>query len=147
MRYVWGKTLFSSMIFGLLFLFPTFGITVHLPSDHHNNDVNIKSNTQDSTKVLGMEVSYYNRNTVVKGDESTLNATINRINEYLWWSFGFFAFGLTVYAGYEAITAWGDKKALKKAMRTLIGVAVGVAIAMLSAALVKIVVNLFSTGG
>lgn len=118
-------------------------MTIHLPSDHLNNDLNIKSNTESSTKALGMDVNIHKRNTEIKGDESTINNSINEINSYLWWSFGVIAFGLTIYAGYEAITAGGDKKSLKKAMRTLIGVAVGVAIAMLSSALIQIAVNLF----
>lgn len=139
----WWKTAFSSLVLGLLFLFPAFWVTIHLPSDHLNNDLNIKSNTESSTKALGMDVNIHKRNTEIKGDESTINNSINEINSYLWWSFGVIAFGLTIYAGYEAITADGDKKSLKKAMRTLIGVAVGVAIAMLSSALIQIAVNLF----
>lgn len=139
----WWKTAFSSLVLGLLFLFPAFWVTIHLPSDHLNNDLNIKSNTESSTKALGMDVNIHKRNTEIKGDESTINNSINEINSYLWWSFGVIAFGLTIYAGYEAITAGGDKKSLKKAMRTLIGVAVGVAIAMLSSALIQIAVNLF----
>ncbi|MBB1557619.1 MAG: hypothetical protein HG439_003985 [candidate division SR1 bacterium] len=135
------KKLFSwSLLFGIALL-PFFGgiteassnqglLRVSVPWDQgtKQDDVNIKTAGKTSNAVVG--------------NEETLYSTLNLINDYLWWSFGAIAMGLTIYAGYEVITGDGDKKAMKKAQWTLIGVAVGLCIAMLSSAIIKIVVNI-----
>lgn len=128
--------------FGLSF-WQIFALEIQLPWDKAGDDLAIRIESESETKQeRWWEVKKSQWSTRISGDKNTIYNFINMINEYLRWIFGAIAMGLTIYAGYEAITAGGDQKALKKAMRILIWTAVGITIAMLSVALVKILVNL-----
>lgn len=140
------KKLFTGLVLLGMVCLPIFGLEIYLPNNTATDDIATEGKlTETEVKILGTNLGKVNtsqKNLTVKGNQDTLFKTINLINRYLRWSFAVVATGLTVYAGYEAITAGDDKKALKKAKWTLIGVGVGLAIAMISAAIVRIITNL-----
>ena len=81
--------------------------------------------------------------TQVQGGESTLFATIQLVNSYLWFAIGVVCMWVLIFGGYKLISSQGDDKKMSEANKLLMWALFGIVISLLSYALIRLVVNLF----
>ncbi len=105
----------------------SYALDIWFPGQWWQKEVNIKYQHVAGNKV----------------NESYLMKILNLVNEYLWFFVGFVCLLMLLYAGYNIITAQGDKKQISKSYDLIIATMVAIFIAVLSYAVVKVLVNLF----
>lgn len=120
------KLLASLIIFLWSFITLTNAIVVEVPDPSGTNDIAVVWATQ------------------ISGDESSLFATIQMVNKYLWMALWLVCMVLLVYSGIGLITANWDEKKMKTANKVLTGSLIWIIISIFSFSVVRLVINLFN---
>lgn len=120
LTYIFG--LVTTVVFGFA---SSYGIIIQVPYQQGQSDVAILSTTD------------------IQEDESTLFATIQLVNSYLWFSIAVVCMAVLIWWGIKLITAQWDDKKMAEANKLLLWALAWIMISLLSYALIRLVVGLF----
>lgn len=104
----------------------TFSARLILPNATSQEDTNIWNTQLDNGS----------------SNESTIFEYIRIINSYLWFSIGWIAMAILLYAWILMITAWWDKSKVWKAWKLALYCLIWIVAAMLSYTIVNLIINL-----